>query len=100
MVQRLFADVINDAIWFMNIHEENHPWFLAMCWSLFVILYFLFWSLCCLFFFDIPTLIAPLVSSNSSLTRLEIVATTNHTSFPVVDWFCLFIYLWVLTFPL
>jgi hypothetical protein len=25
MVQRLFADVINDAIWFMNIHEPNHP---------------------------------------------------------------------------
>ena len=25
MVQRLFADVINDAIWFMNIHEKNHP---------------------------------------------------------------------------
>ena len=25
MVQRLFADVINDAIWFMNIHEQNHP---------------------------------------------------------------------------
>ena len=24
MVQRLFADVINDAIWFMNIHEQNH----------------------------------------------------------------------------
>ena len=34
MVQRLFADVINDAIWFMNIHEQNHPWFLAMiCWE-------------------------------------------------------------------
>jgi hypothetical protein len=30
MVQRLFADVIHDAIWFMNIHEQNHPWFLAM----------------------------------------------------------------------
>ena len=30
MVQRLFADVINDAIWFMHIHEQNHPWFLAM----------------------------------------------------------------------
>jgi hypothetical protein len=30
MVQRLFADVINDAIWFINIHEQNHPWFLAM----------------------------------------------------------------------
>jgi hypothetical protein len=26
MVQRLFADVINDAIWVMNIHEQNHPW--------------------------------------------------------------------------
>ena len=25
MVQRVFADVINDAIWFMNIHEQNHP---------------------------------------------------------------------------
>ena len=25
MVQRLFADVINDAIWLMNIHEQNHP---------------------------------------------------------------------------
>jgi hypothetical protein len=30
MVHRLFADVIHDAIWFMNIHEQNHPWFLAM----------------------------------------------------------------------
>ena len=25
MVQRLFTDVINDAIWFINIHEQNHP---------------------------------------------------------------------------
>jgi hypothetical protein len=25
MDQRLFADVIHDAIWFMNIHEQNHP---------------------------------------------------------------------------
>ena len=25
MVQHLFADVIHDAIWFMNIHEQNHP---------------------------------------------------------------------------
>jgi hypothetical protein len=25
---------------------------------------------------------------------------TGFHSFPVVDWFCLFIYLWVLTFPL
>jgi len=35
------------------------------CRSLFVLLYFFFWSLCCLFF-DIRFLIAPLVSSNSS----------------------------------
>ena len=25
MVQRLFADVIHDAIWFINNHEQNHP---------------------------------------------------------------------------
>ena len=36
------------------------------CRSLFVFLYFFFWSLCCLFFFDIRILIAPLVSSNAS----------------------------------
>jgi hypothetical protein len=30
MVQRLFADVLDDAIWFMNIHAQNHPRFLAM----------------------------------------------------------------------
>ena len=29
MVQRLFADVIHEAIWFMNIHEQKYPWFLA-----------------------------------------------------------------------
>ena len=36
------------------------------CRSLFVFLYFFFWPLCCLFFFDIGILINPLVSSNSS----------------------------------
>ena len=36
------------------------------CWSLFVLLYFFFWPLYYLFFFDIRILIAPLVSSNSS----------------------------------
>ena len=30
MVQRLFPDVIHDAIWLMNIHEQKYPWFLAM----------------------------------------------------------------------
>ena len=33
---------------------------------MFVLLYFFFWPLCCLFFFDIRILITPLVSSNSS----------------------------------
>ena len=36
------------------------------CKSLFVLLYFFLWPLCCLFFFDILILITPLVSSNSS----------------------------------
>ena len=36
------------------------------CRSLFVLLYFFFWPLCCLFFFDIQILITPLVSSNFS----------------------------------
>jgi hypothetical protein len=36
------------------------------CRSLFVLLYFFFWPLCCLFFLDIRNLITLLVSSNSS----------------------------------
>jgi hypothetical protein len=32
------------------------------CWSLFVLLHFFFWPLCCLFFFDIRILITLLVS--------------------------------------
>jgi len=35
------------------------------CRSLFVLLSFFFWPLCCLFFFDIRILITPLVSSTS-----------------------------------
>jgi hypothetical protein len=34
------------------------------CRSLFVLLYFFFWPLCCLFFLDIRILITPLISSN------------------------------------
>ena len=37
----------------------------TFCRSLFVLLYFLFRPLCCLFFFDLLILITPLVSSNS-----------------------------------
>jgi hypothetical protein len=40
--------------------------YVCFCRTLFVLLYFFFWPLCCLFFFDIRVLIAPLVSSNSS----------------------------------
>jgi hypothetical protein len=39
------------------------------CRSLFVLLYFFFWPLCCLFFFDIRILITPFVSSNSSFYK-------------------------------
>jgi len=41
------------------------------CRSLFVLLYFFFWPLCCLFFCDLRILITPLVSSNSSLVLFE-----------------------------
>ena len=40
------------------------------CRSLFVLIYFFFGPLCCLFFFDIRFLITSLVSSNSSFTVL------------------------------
>jgi hypothetical protein len=36
--------------------------YIIFCWSLFVLLYFFFWPLCCMFFFDIRILITPLVS--------------------------------------
>ena len=52
------------------------------CRSLFVLLYFLFWPLCCLFFFDIRILIAPLVSSSSSYSY---VCFVDHCLF-----FCTF----------
>ena len=39
---------------------------LVFCRSLFVLLFFFDWPLCCLFFLDIRILIAPLVSWNSS----------------------------------
>ena len=42
------------------------------CRSLFVLLYFFFWSLCCLFFFDLRILITPLASSNSFFSPLEL----------------------------
>jgi hypothetical protein len=50
------------ASWrFLSLISET-----VLCRSLFVLLYFFFWPLFCLFFFDIRILITPLVSSNSS----------------------------------
>jgi hypothetical protein len=37
------------------------------CRSVFVLLYFFFWPLCCLFIFDLQILSTPLVSANSSI---------------------------------
>ena len=45
--------------------------------SLFVLLYFFFWPLYCLGFFDLWILIAPLVSSNSSYRKW--ILTQIHT---------------------
>ena len=50
--------------------------YVCFVWSLFVLLYFFFWPLCYLFFFDIRTLIAPLVSSNSSYQLSLYIVTT------------------------
>ena len=50
------------------------------CRSLFVLLCFLFWPLCCLFFFDLRILITTLVSSNSSYTR-PLTFLTLHRHF-------------------
>jgi hypothetical protein len=51
------------------------------CRSLFVLLYFFFWPLCCLFFFNIRILITPLVSSNSSIKELHILLTYRKSRY-------------------
>ena len=48
--------------------------------SLFVVLCFFFWPLCCLFFFDIRILITPLVSSNSSPSS----GIGDHCPYPIL----------------
>jgi hypothetical protein len=42
------------------------------------------------------------LSRNESSLEMPVPSQGHYGvhSFPVVDWFCLFIYLWVLTFPL
>jgi len=63
-------------------HLSSPPVLVGSCYSIFsfmcmfcrllsVLLYFFFWPLFCLFFFDIWILITPLVSSNSSLRMVS-----------------------------
>ena len=62
------------------------------CRSLFVLLYFFFWPLCCLFFFDIRIIIAPLVSSiSSSYVRSLSVQYLNDLSY-FVNIMCCILY--------
>jgi hypothetical protein len=42
------------------------------CRSLFVFLYVFFWTLCCLFFFDLRIMITPLVFLNSSFYYVKV----------------------------
>jgi len=59
------------------------------CRSLFVLLYFFFWRLSCLFFFDIRILIAPLISLNSSYIlhqKLFVVVREDLASREVKNW--------------
>ena len=53
-------------------------WFIVRCLSFCT---FSFWSLCCLFFFDIRILITPLVSSNSSYLLLFHIKCTVFLSY-------------------
>jgi len=56
--------------------ERENDFVLLLCRSLFVPLYFLFRSLCCLSFFDIRIMITHLVSSNSSCVVYSIDGNT------------------------
>ena len=59
------------------------------CRSLFVRLYFFFWSLCCLFF-ALRILITPLVSSNSSNENLPPLGKEMKTPFRAAELFTAF----------
>ena len=59
-----------------------------LCRSLFVLLNFFFWPLCCLFFFDIRILIASLVSSNSyfHFRVIEALRRNDVTQRTIFEW--------------
>ena len=50
------------------VYTQSLVFICMFCRWLFVLLYFFFWPLFCLLFFDMQSLITPLVSSNSSYT--------------------------------
>ena len=61
---------LNSPPVFGGVHVTPSLVFICLfCRSLFVLLYFVFWPLYCLFFFDIRILITPLVSSISSYNK-------------------------------
>jgi hypothetical protein len=49
-----------------------------VCRSLLVLLYFFFWPLCCLSFFDLRLLITPLVSTNFSFGHCVVCPSSIH----------------------
>ena len=63
----LILNVVTSTLLFMFSPDGKTEVIVYMfCRSMFVLLFFFFWPLCCLSFFDIQILIAPLVSSNFS----------------------------------
>jgi hypothetical protein len=74
------------------------------CRSLFVLLYFFFWPLNCLFFFNLRILITPLVSSNSSYLYIfnllqDVRCTTWSTAVKVRQFFSRDLEPWVGQLP-
>jgi hypothetical protein len=55
------------------------------CRSLFLLLSFFFWQLCCLVFFDLRILITPLVSSNSSNSVYMMIIINLGTQWPSIS---------------
>jgi hypothetical protein len=63
---------VNDLLVLRELLDEFFSFMCMLCRSLFVLLSFLFFPLCCLSFIDLWILITPLVSSNSSSHTLSI----------------------------
>jgi hypothetical protein len=69
--------------------------FLCMfCRSLFVLMYFFFWPLCCWFFFDLRILITFLVSSNSSFENHMIEEISWNFDVTVNSYNNLYLFQW------